>query len=999
MKNDFAIINKLGYTTHNGLCVSLDDAKNNTERLYLDEALKLGVNAVFFRRFYKETETHEIPFHSEPAVCIFNITESFFNSQEHKELHAALWSQGKVEIYILQSSTRIDIINARKPAKRISNEDLEIDKDDEKLLLVSEALRKFDDHRFSAHLFGSGTFWEQSDFIEAIDGNSSPYIYLLDYLMQVRKMLSESQELNIKASTLDKLLVVCILVKFLEEIKDDNGKHTLGKIYKTYKIKDFAEALEQKLCVQILNRLSTEFNGKIFDTFSNDEKNKLQKADLTLISQFLRANINLRTKQYFIWEQFSFKHLPAEVISAIYENFIQAEALRKKGVTEKGVVYTPIHLVNLLVDEVMPLEQPELFSNNTFKVLDPTCGSGVFLVAVYKRMLQWWTINNSKNGRIKYPNKRIAQKILEDNIFGVDTEETATLVSIFGLTTALLDKLTPKEIWDNLKFKDLKGRNIREESFFSWAHANKNSEKEFDLVIGNPPFNPPSGVSKTDVVTDEELSLFNVQSKDIPNNNLALKFLEGALFFGKKTCLIIPANVILYNKSSSAQKYRTRLFSDFTVLKIYDFTHLRRSLFHRTADTPVVAFILKNQSSSNHNSIEHIVVKRELLSERKIRFEIDYYDRHQVLWNWATSTDKQFIWKTNLLGGGRLFNLIYKLSSFESLKDLIDVKKKENPEWAYEVGYETGNTKSKEVINYLHKQDKVTHIDKSGEVHSDEIEETKFFYRPKTSKLFCLPLLIMHKKIGNEFLPIGLKENHNRKYLVFNNSFVGIHAPKEDYNILQSIYSHIKKHQQTYIFWILATSSSSMVYQETAITKSELDSLPFPKFGDGKDINLSESEISLREDILKYYVHLGKAISKKGAGNILHEPINEKELIMFGNTFCNALNEIYAKNGRSWQMGQVIQSPTFVRFQIGFGKNKGLKFGYSQNSQEEYLSLLEDTKKNSGTIHKRIIRFYNHEKGYDCIYLIKPQTKKYWLKSIALRDADDTFVDLKKAGF
>jgi hypothetical protein len=127
MRNDFAIIKELGYTNHNGLCVSLDDAKNNTERLYLDEAFRLGVTAVFFRRFYKEKEDSEFPFHSEPAVCIFNKTESFFNSKEHKELHAALWSEGKVEIYIIQSSTRIDIINARKPAKRISNENLEID--------------------------------------------------------------------------------------------------------------------------------------------------------------------------------------------------------------------------------------------------------------------------------------------------------------------------------------------------------------------------------------------------------------------------------------------------------------------------------------------------------------------------------------------------------------------------------------------------------------------------------------------------------------------------------------------------------------------------------------------------------------------------------------------------------------------------------------------------------------------------------------------------------
>ena len=1006
MRNDFAIITELGYTVNNGLCVTVEDTKNNTERLYLADAKTLGVSAVFFRRFFKKAEKAEAPFRSEPAVCIFQKTEAFFNTEEHKQLHAALWSEGKIEIYIIQSSTRIDIINARKPAKRISHEKLEIDKD---LILASEALESFNDYRFSAQLFGSGTFWQQSDFIEKIDGNSSPYIYMLEYLMQVRKVLSESPELRLKASTLDKLLVVCILVKFLEEIKDDKGKHTLRKIYKTQGVNDFTEALEQQLCIDILDSLATAFNGKIFDTFSDAEKREISKAKLTLISQFLRANIDLQTKQYFIWEQFSFKHLPAEVISAIYENFIQAEALRKKGAKEKGVVYTPIHLVNLLIDETMPLEKPELFKDNAFKVLDPACGSGVFLVAAYKRLLQWWAINNSNEEGIKYPDKKIAKKILEDNIYGVDIEETATLVSIFGLTIALLDKLTPKEIWNNLKFKNLKGRNIKKESFFSWAHANKTYKKNFDLVIGNPPFNPPSGISKTNAVSDEVLSLFGVKSKDIPNNDFSLKFLEGALFFGKKVSLILPASVLLYNKSNTAQEYRERIFSDYTVSKIYDFTHLRETLFtkktikgfgeqKKSGRIPVVNIVIENLPS-NQQPIEHTIIKRELFSEKRIRFEIDYYDKHKVRWDWAIDGKKQFIWKTNLLGGGRLFHLIYRLSLFGSLKGLVERKKEENPEWIYEVGYEIGNTKSKTVINYLHKQDKVTQIDKSGTIHFDEIEEAKFFYRPKKSRLFCLPLLIIHKKIGNEFLPIGLKENHNRNYLVFNGNFVGIHAPEEDYYILQSIYSHLKKHEQVYILWILATSSNSMVHQETAIKKSELDSLPLPEFGGDKDLNLSQSEICLRDDVLKYYVHLGKSINKKRAGNVLYEPVKEKELIMFGKTFCNALNEIYAKNGKAWQPGQIMQSPSFTSFQIGFGKNKGLKSSYTQSSQKQHVSLLENLKANSGIVHQKIIRFYQHENGYDCIYLIKPNTKRYWLKSIALRDADDTFMDLKKAGF
>ncbi|WP_162128720.1 N-6 DNA methylase [Flavobacterium phycosphaerae] len=240
--------------------------------------------------------------------------------------------------------------------------------------------------------------------------------------MTVRKEFTSSQELNLLPETIDKLLVTSILIKFLEDITDDKGKHTLRNLYKKHKIQTFAEVVENGLLVSILNDLSNEFNGKI-DKFSELEKNQIANANLNLLANFLRANINLKTNQLFIWEQYSFKHLPAEVISAIYENFIQAESVRNTGGKEKGVVYTPIHLVNLLIDEVMPLDKPELFKDNSFRVFDPSCGSGVFLVAAFKRLLQWWAINNSTRDNIQYPDSKNFSENIGRQYFGVDLKK------------------------------------------------------------------------------------------------------------------------------------------------------------------------------------------------------------------------------------------------------------------------------------------------------------------------------------------------------------------------------------------------------------------------------------------------------------------------------------------------------------------------------------------------------------------------------------------------
>ena len=379
-------VEKIDFTSETGLvfCDRLAGDVPIGERYHIQEkATQLDeVKAVLFRRKYNEDGRI---IDSKPSLYIYEKDNDFFNSPSHKELHAKIWSAGDIDVYILISTTRIDIINARKPAEiKIDVLDLE------NLRLISAVLEQFNDQRFSAFEFIRGTFWEQADFFDPKKTNfynnqlkeeNTPFHQLLEYLMVARKHLHDQQQ-GLLPDTIDKLLIICILVKFLEEIRDDHGKHTLREIYKNHKIENFAEALEGRICLPILSELSREFNGNIFDNFSDEEKSQIQEANLSLIADFLRANINLKSGQYFLWQQYSFSHLPIELISAIYERFLPQE---------KGVVYTPPFLVNFLIDEVMPIDKATAyFSQNQFQVLDPSCGSGVSLVAAYKRILQWW---------------------------------------------------------------------------------------------------------------------------------------------------------------------------------------------------------------------------------------------------------------------------------------------------------------------------------------------------------------------------------------------------------------------------------------------------------------------------------------------------------------------------------------------------------------------------------------------------------------------------------
>ncbi|MES2108771.1 MAG: N-6 DNA methylase [Bacteroidota bacterium] len=994
----------LDFNEGNGLifCDSPGSAKNNSEILHINEAQRLNVNSILFRRYYDGQEA--ISIRSEPAVYTFLKDDDFFNGDHHIKLHAALWSAGKNEVYVIKSPSRLDIINSRKPAELTGSGDLSI----ENLVLASStSIEGINEKLFSATLFSNGTFWEQPEFEQKLDEKDSPYIFLLDYLMTVRSVLLGESSLALQPETIDKLLVTCILIKFLEEIKDDKEKHTLRSIYKKNKVQNFAEVLENRLTISILNDLANEFNGKIFDKFTSEEKEQIKDANLSSLANFLRANINVRSGQLFLWEQYSFKHLPAEIISAIYENFIQAEAMRQTGDSEKGVVYTPIHLVNFLVDEMMPLHKPELFSDQNFKVLDPTCGSGVFLVAAFKRLLQWWAINHIENNVIRYPDSKEAQKILEDNIFGIDVKKTATLVSVFGLTTALLDKLTPQEIWNNLKFKDLSQKNIQHRDFFEWALEAKERDLKFDLIIGNPPFNVETGKKKEDIITPTILQKLNLNHKKIPNNNFALHFFEVSMIFSKNVCLIIPSTVLLYNKP--AQVYRNEIFTNYTVSKVYDFTHLREVLFAKKNNsnenqkkigrTPVVAVIAANIPSQKQH-INHIIVKRTVSVEKKLRFEIDYYDSHQVSWNWATDKSKSFVWKTNLIGGGRLFQIVYKLSLLPTLKDFIASKKNQNPEWQYCSGYKIGGKSTAKITaNFLHQKSTINtsvRFDHNKRKYETIIENNSEFEAPRNEQLFQEPLLVISEIVNDKGIPMQLFDH----YQPFNISFIGIHAPIEDKASLESIYHRFYENKdffRVYHMYMLVTSSKLLIHKETAFVKEDLDMLPFP--ADESMISLSDEEKFVIDDVLNYYIHLGKSISRRSAGNLLLQKATANQLQSFGEVFCNSLNSLYAKSGKSWQTGNVYYTGPYTVYQFGFGKTGDLNQTIEEISSENISSLIENKLSNSGAIYKRLIRIYKHIDGFDCIFLIKPNTQRYWLNSIALKDADDTFFDLKKAGF
>ena len=122
---------------------------------------------------------------------------------------------------------------------------------------------------------------------------------------------------------------------------------------------------------------------------------------------------------------------------------------------------------------------------DTYKILDPACGSGVFLVGAYRRLVEAWQSRNQWKRPTLY---RHMLQLLSGNIFGVDKDAQAVELTIFSLCITLAGHLEATRIWEELRFPKLKGSNLFAQDFFQLIQVYRHFTEPFDLVIGNPPF-------------------------------------------------------------------------------------------------------------------------------------------------------------------------------------------------------------------------------------------------------------------------------------------------------------------------------------------------------------------------------------------------------------------------------------------------------------------------------------------------------------------------------
>lgn len=366
----------------------------------------------------------------------------------------------------------------------------------------------------------------------------------LDYVESLRELLAkdifkENPDYEWSDTSLNecvqRLIDRILFIRICEDRDIDTGR-TLEGILEDWHGSAAANrpSLYSRL-VSHFNTLDESFNGALFRVGHESEGIKVSDR---LLGDVIRE-LSSEDSPYL------FSTLPVEILGAVYEQFI-GKVVRIKGKQIKaelkpevrkagGVYYTPRYIVNYIVGDTVGkrLEGKSPSEVSKLRFVDPSCGSGSFLIRVFERIVEhyaaWYLANPAqRREQLCYTDAsggillttHLKRTIVRDNIFGVDVDHRAVEVTMLSLYLKILEGETrttmgrqqsffPSETFlpdlsDNIQCgNSLVGSDFFDESLlgmmnieestinaFDWAQAFPQVMRKggFDAVVGNPPY-------------------------------------------------------------------------------------------------------------------------------------------------------------------------------------------------------------------------------------------------------------------------------------------------------------------------------------------------------------------------------------------------------------------------------------------------------------------------------------------------------------------------------
>lgn len=924
-------------------------AISSDERALLEKAKAYGASHVFFRRRDGRARVAEALVFDDASPNCTRTDDDF------AKLHRQLWSWGAVPLVYRRRPGCVDIFRCghgpdfdagrEKPKYAVYNS----------LKTAGDITQQLEaEPWWDLRRLANGTLWDDKSIAEQFLSDASAHKTLLRNVEALDKQLAD--ESGIAANLRRRLLIISLLIAYLEDREVFKLEANFFK-----KFKDGAEKFhdvlgDAKSLIKLLAYLETErFNGNVFTLQKDEKKQLLQTTHLHKFAELIQGNTEAGVGQRTLWRLYSFRDLPVELISHIYQFFVEDKTT---------CVYTPPFLARLMLEEALTLERMDRLEKRDELVFDPSCGSGVFLVEAFKRLVLHWR----KNHNWQRPPVDVLRTLMK-RVRGTDIDGSAVELAAFSLCLAMCEELEPPIIWRTGKlFPVLKGKTLVEACFFEQAREQK-LPRNIGVAVGNPPFVSGSDKGTTTQAYQEYIDKFG--EKSLPDIQAAYLFLHHsmeALVPDGLLCLLQKDN-FLYNRRSAG--FRHAIFERWEVREILDFTPIR-NLFEK--DAKVIVVLAEAHPPKPERPILHAIFRRTTHTQAELSFELDYYDMQWVPRHVALTKD--FVWRCNLFGGGRTVSLVERLKKLPKLKAYV-----KQQGWDYGEGYMVGTPEKDEVIDYLYKQPvistKAILADGTVDERLIEIQAVKKFQWPRPKTRYAPPLVLIPEI---DELRLAYWENGT---LTYDSRLVGISAASGNANAHSAFFKRLQTKKHFFRSWLTLTSSDAGIKQSTTLQKGDIDNLPFPE--NEADLDLSSNDEIILNDAFDFY----RDYQRLGDDAAMMRPATPGNHQEFARIYTRQINTVHKKlrplPTKSWA-GICCQPFVFGMAEPDWKDTESLT---------DKLTALLRSKKSATLTTVRILRIFDGP----FVFLIKPDRLRYWLRSIALRDADESLADLRRMGF
>ena len=428
----------------------------------------------------------------------------------------------------------------------------------------------------------------------------------------------------------------------------------------------------KNITYDLFDQLADDFNGDLFVT-NTEERDVVTSSQLQLLMNLLQGRGNAVQEPLFLWA-YDFSVIPTNLISTMYELF-HREEMSDGG---SSTYYTPPELVEFVLANV--LDDRSLDEEPT--VCDPACGSGIFLVEAYRRIVRHEMLRRGQ----PLPSWRLRDLLL-NRIAGCDIDEAAIRLAAFSLYVAFLNYQSPQDIRMAGPLPRLIHRNGADTTIaplvvhdaFSQLNGERPSDNQedskpdeelpwtmhgFDVVVGNPPWTQLRGsksrselwaVIRGLAVGDRSPSqLFLWRALDLLTDNGV-------------AALLINAKAML-NIRSTSRKFREQWLQKARIEHVVNFSHVRRDFF----ETGIAPFMLVRFRRANREANGMVIYEtaRPVPHGRRGSSALARLDRQVV--SQASLRTRDYLWKTYSAGSFRDDALVARLEVEDRLRALTD---------------------------------------------------------------------------------------------------------------------------------------------------------------------------------------------------------------------------------------------------------------------------------------------------------------------------------------